>query len=169
MNNKGFSLAEVLVSLPLILVTLSIILGTYITMQKLFPGSITQVALQSYGRSALGRIANNIRQSTDASINGNGDILTITLDPNLTYNNQSDDITAQYAVSAGSIVYDPDTSTPGDDSILLENVTTETGIPYFQKNQDMIVVTFRVTKTNALFGTQNSSLSTTIKVRSDDG
>jgi len=169
MNKKGFSLAELVVSLPLILVVLSIVLGGYVTTQKLFPGGITQVTVQSYGRSALGRIANNIRSATEASINAGGDTLTITLDPNLTYNNLSDDITAEYAVSGTNITYDPDTSVANDDSILLENAAAETGIPYFQQNQDLIVITFRVTKNSVLLGTQNCSLSTTVKMRSNDG
>lgn len=168
-NREGFSLVELMIAISLALVVFSIVWGTYITMQKLFPGGITQVALQSYGRSSLGRIANTIRTATDASVNSGGDTLTITLDPNQTYTNLGDDITAQYSVSGTDIIYDPDTSVSGDDRVILENVQAETGIPFFQESQDLIVVTFKVTKTSPLLGTQNCSLSTTIKVRSSDG
>jgi len=168
-NQKGFTLVELMVAIPLVLMVFVTVFGTYITMQKLFPGGMAQVALQSYGRSCLGRISNTIRTATDASVNSGGDTLTITLDPSRTYNDPSDDISAQYIVSGTDIIYDPDTSVSNDDMVILENVQAETGVPYFQESQDLIVVTFKATKTDVLLGTQNCSLSTTIKVRSSDG
>ncbi len=167
-KSKGFTLVEMVVALPLMLIIFTLIWGSYITLQKLFPGGMTQVALQSYGRSALGRVSSNVRYATSTSVNVGGDTLTITLDPNLTYNDLTDDVTATYTVSGTDIIYDPDTSVDDNDVVLLENVAAVTGIPHFQKNQDLIVITFKVTRTNIIFGTQNCSLSTTIKVRGSD-
>jgi prepilin-type N-terminal cleavage/methylation domain-containing protein len=167
-SNKGFSLVEMLVALPLILVVFAVIWGTYITTQKLFPGGITQVALQSYGRSALGRIAGNIRLSTGAVVNVAGDTLTVTLDPNLTYNNPGDDVTAQYTLVGTDIIYDPDIFVNNNEVVLLQNAAVVTGVPVFQKNQDLIVITFKVIRTNIFLGTQSCSLSTSVKMRSSD-
>ena len=167
MNKKGFSLVEIMVSLPLVLLILASVWGTYITMQKLFPGGIIQVAVQSYGRSGLGKISNNIRIATSTNVDVTGEILTIVLDPNGTYSDVSDDITVQYSISGTNLMFDSDITVNGNSIILLENVTAETGIPYFQKNTDRIVVTFKVITTNVILGTQRASMTTTIKMRSN--
>ena len=164
-NKKGFTLSEILVSMPILIILFSLVAGTYITMQKFFPGGITQVALQSYGRSALGKIANNVRASTSASVNAGGDILTITLDPNGTYTNTADDVTAQYYILGTNIIYLPDTSDASSKITLLQNVQQEASIPFFQESTNLIVITFNVTSTNILLGTQNCALSTSITRR----
>lgn len=167
MNKKGFTFVEILVALPIFLLVVSMILVTYIVMQKFFTGGVVQAAYQSLARSSLERVAKNVRLATATTVNSAGDTLTLTLDPNRTYSEATDDVTAQYTVSGNMITYDPNTSVSGDSVTLVENVQQQTGIPYFQKDSDLVVITFKVYKNISLLGVQTCSVSTTVKMRNN--
>ncbi|VAX37710.1 hypothetical protein MNBD_UNCLBAC01-164 [hydrothermal vent metagenome] len=162
-DKNGMTLVEIMVALPIFLVLLGGVVGVYFTMGRLFPGGVTQVSLQSYGRSGLDRIANDIRSAVSADISGN--TLSLTLDPNNTYNNSADDISVAYTVSGTDMSYDSDTSISGNETIFLQNVQQEAGISYFQQTENLIVVTFKVARTNVTLGTQSAVMTTTAKMR----
>jgi len=142
-NRYGFTLTELMIAVPLAVAILGLTLGTYISMDKMVPGGIAQVVVQSYGRSILDRIAQDIRLATEAYIEDAGDTLVLTIDPNGTYDVSSDDMHIAYYVSGGKLFYDPDIYVSGDEVVLLEGVEhavwKEEGgqiLPYFQRDDE---------------------------------
>jgi hypothetical protein len=169
MRKQGYTFIELLISLPLIVGIFAVLAGNYIAIKRIFPGSMRQICLQSYARSGLNAMAGNIRLATWASIGGGGNSVTLSLDPNETYNNVSDDVTARYYVSGTDLIYDPNTSVSADETVLLRNVYNVTGIPYFQKSGDLVVVTFKTRESDVIFGTAETSMSTSLKLRNSSG
>ncbi len=169
MNNKGMTLVEILVSLPILLAIFGTVMGLYITMDKLFPGGIRQATFQSQGRTSLSRVADEVRVATTATINSFQDVLTIVKDPNNTFSNPGDDITSRFSIISGNLIYDPDITVADNDLTLLQNVQQEQSIPYFQITGNLVVITFKVAASDSLLGTQSSAMSTSVKMRNNNG
>ena len=165
MKQRGFSLVELTIAMGVMVIVFSLAFTTYITTHKLWKGGFTQITLQARGRIALGRIAGNLRSSVGATILNSGDRIRFVTDPNRTPGTSTDDITADYYISGTDIVYDPDVSVSGDESVLLSNVNKELAIPFFQISGDLIVVTFKLYNSDSVYGTHWSSMSTSIKMR----
>ena len=165
MKEKGFTLIELMVSMSIMLIIFGVVTSTYLITQRLWRGGFTQIAFQSTGRVALDKITRNLRPATAATIVDNGDKIRFVTDPNRTYSNASDDITCEYYISGTNIMYDPNTVISGDEAVLLRNVSKESAIPFFQVSGNLAVITFKVYKNDAIYGTYWSSLTTSINMR----
>jgi len=165
MKEKGFTLIELMVSMSIMLIIFGVVTSTYLITQRLWRGGFTQIALQSTGRVALDKITRNLRPATAATIVDNGDKIRFVTDPNRTYSNASDDITCEYYISGTNIMYDPNTVISSDEVVLLRNVSKESAIPFFQVSGNLAVITFKVYKNDAVYGTYWSSLTTSINMR----
>lgn len=165
MKNKGFSLVELMVAMSIMLVIFGVVASTYLVTQRLWRGGFTQIALQSTGRVALDKITKNLRPATTVTILDNGDKIRFVTDPNRTYSSAADDITCEYYISGTNIMYDPNTVIPGNEAVLLRNVSKESVIPFFQVSGNLAVITFKVYKNDAIYGTYWSSLTTSINMR----
>lgn len=165
MKEKGFTIVELMVAASIMLVIFGVVASTYLITQKLWRGGFTQVSLQSTGRVALDKIANNLRSATLASQLDNGNRIRFVIDPNRTYSSISDDITCEYYISGTNIMYDPNITVSGDEITLLRNVSKESVIPFFQISGSLAVVTFKAYKSDAFYGTYWSSLTTSIDMR----
>jgi len=131
----------------------------------LWKGGFSQITFQSTGRIALDRISKNLRSATGAVILNSGDKIRFITDPNRTYNNASDDITCEYYISGTNIMYDPNVSVAGNEITLLRNVQKESNIPFFQLSGNLAVVTFKVYRSDALYGAHWASMSTSVNMR----
>lgn len=165
MKRKGFSLAELVVAMGIMVMVFAIVSTTYILTQKLWKGGFTQIAFQSRGRIALENMAYAFRSSTDATIFSSGGRIRFVTDPNHTVETVSDDITSEYYISGTNIIYDPDVSVSNDEVTFLSNVYIEPGIPLFQLSDCMIVITFKLYNNDAVYGAHWSSMSTSVKMR----
>lgn len=165
MKNKGISLVELMVATAIMLVIFGVVASTYLITQRLWRGGFTQIAMQSTGRVALDKITKNLRPATAAAILDNGDKIRFVTDPNRTYSNASDDITCEYYISGTNIMYDPNTAISGNEAVLLRNVSKESAIPFFQVSGNLAVITFKVYKNDAVYGTYWSNLTTSINMR----
>ncbi len=154
-----------MISAALLLVVFSLVFTVYLTVQKLWRGGFTQITFQSRGRIVLSGISRNLRSSTGATILNNGDRIRFITDPARTPQTAGDDITGEYYVSGTDIVYDPDITVSGDESVLLRNVYNESAIPFFQISGNLVVVTFRLYSSDAVYGTYWSSMTTSVKMR----
>jgi len=164
-GNKGFSIAELLVSLGIALIVFAIIGGTYVTTQRLWRGGFSQITFQSLGRVSLDKICRSMRSATGATILDSGNRVRFVTDPNRTPQDASDDITREYYVSGTDIIYDPNVSVSGDQVTLLRNVNAEPGIPFFQLSGRLAVITFKVFDNNAFYGAHWASMSTSVTMR----
>jgi Tfp pilus assembly protein PilW len=165
MKNRGISLVELMVAIGIMVMVFSVVFTTYLTTHRLWRGGFTQVAFQSRGRVVLARISENLRSATGATIFNNGDRIRFITDPNRTPETTADDITCEYYISGTDIVYDPNTSIAGNETTSLRKVYKESTIPFFQLSGDLIVVTFRLYNSDAVYGTQWSSMTTSVKMR----
>lgn len=165
MKKNGFTLVELMVATSIMLVVFGVVTSTYLITQKLWKGGFTQISFQSTGRVALANIAMNLRSATAAAILDSGDKIRFVIDPNRTYNNAADDITCEYYVSGTNIMYDPNTAISGNESVLLRNVSKESATPFFQASNSLAVITFKVYKDDASYGTHWSSMTTSINMR----
>ena len=162
---NGFTLVELIIGLGIIIIVFGLVFTTYFATQRLWKGGFTQTTFQSRGRIVLSDISRNIRVSTGATILDSGDRIRFVTDPNRTVGTTADDITGSYYLSGTEIVYDPDVSTADDEVSLLRNVYKEPSIPLFQKTGHVIVVTFKLYNSDAVYGTHWSSMSTSIRMR----
>jgi len=197
-RETGFTLAELIIAIPLAVAVVGLTLGTYISMDKMLPGGIAQIVLQSYSRSVLDRIAADARLATGVSVEDNGDRLVLTLDPNGTYDISSDDMHVAYYVSGGNMFYDPDIYITGDEVLLLEGVEKAVWngveqLPYFQRdderwqrwrdgegfcwgghggylgnNGNVIIITFKLRSQSGIFDDRTCSVTTSVKMRNVD-
>lgn len=165
MKEKGATLIELMVAASIMLVIFGVVASTYLITQRLWRGGFTQIALQSTGRVALDKITKNLRPAITAAILDNGDKIRFVTDPNRTYSNASDDITCEYYISWTNIMYDPNTVISGNEAVLLRNVSKESAVPFFQVSGNLAVITFKVYKNDAVYGTYWSSLTTSINMR----
>ncbi|MCX5693091.1 MAG: prepilin-type N-terminal cleavage/methylation domain-containing protein [Candidatus Omnitrophica bacterium] len=165
MKEKGFILIELMVAASIMLVVFGIVASTYLITQKLWEGGFTQIAFQSTGRVALDKITRNLRPAIAATALDNGDKIRFVTDPNRTYSNASDDITCEYYISGTNIMYDQNTVISGNEAVLLRNVSKESTIPFFQVSGNFAVITFKVYKNDAVYGTHWSSMTTSIDMR----
>jgi len=165
MKEKGFTLVELMVAVSIMLVVFGATASTYLVTQKLWKGGFTQITFQSTGRAALEKITHNLRSATGAIILDNGNKIRFTTDPNRTYNNALDDITCEYYISNTNIIYDPNTGVSGDEKVLLGNAYKESNIPFFQIAGNFTVITFKVYKSDALYGTHWLSMTTSVNMR----
>ncbi|MBU1062234.1 MAG: prepilin-type N-terminal cleavage/methylation domain-containing protein [Candidatus Omnitrophica bacterium] len=165
MRNKGFTLVELIIALGIIIIVFGLVFTTYLTTNRLWRGGFTQTTFQSRGRIALSDISRNIRSSTGATILDNGDRVRFVTDPNRTVGTTSDDVTGLYYLSGTDIIFDPDISVSDDEVSLLRKVYKEPSIPLFQKTGDVVVITFKLYNSDAIYGTHWSSMSTSIKIR----
>ena len=165
MKNKGFTLIELMIAIGILLIVFSVAFTTYLTAHRLWRGGFTQIAFQSRARITLARISRNLRSSTGATILNNGDRVRFVTDPNRTPETSVDDVTSEYYLSSTDIIYDPDISVSGDEMTLLNNAYQESTIPIFQISGDLVVVTFRLFNTDAVYGTHWSNMTTSIKMR----
>ncbi len=165
MNRKGFTLTELIVAIGILTMILSAIFTTYTTAHKLWRGGLTQITFQARGRITLARISENIRSSTGAAILNNGNRIRFVIDPNRTPGTTSDDVTCEYYISGIDIMYDPDISVAGNETSILCNVSKESSIPYFQNSGDLVVITFKLYNSDAIYGVHWSGMTTSIKMR----
>lgn len=165
MNRRGFSLVELIVAAGIMSMVLAVIFTTYTITQRLWRGGFTQIAFQARGRIVLARISENLRSSTGATILNNGDRIRFVTDPNRTPGTTSDDVTGEYYISGTDIMYDPDISVTGGETSMLRNVSKESVIPYFQISGGLVVITFRLYNSDAIYGTHWSGMTTSIKMR----
>ena len=165
MKNKGFTLIELMVAFGIMLIVSGIVVSTYLISQRLWKGGFTQVTFQSTGRIALDKIVKNLRSATGATILNSGDKIRFVTDPNRTYNNITDDVTCEYYISGTDIMYDPNTAVPGNEVTFLRNVSKEGVIPFFQITGDLVVITFKVYRSDALYGVHWASMTTSVKMR----
>lgn len=165
MKNRGFTVIELMIALGISLVVFSIVFSTYLTTHRLWRGGFTQIAFQARGRVVLAKIARDLRSATGATILNNGDRVRFVTDPNRTPGTSSDDVTSEYYISGTDIIYDPDISVSGDQKTLLGNLYKELSIPFFQTSGGLVVITFKLYNSDALYGTHWSSMSTSVKMR----
>ena len=165
MKEKGAALIELMVAAGIMLVIFGVTASTYLITQRLWRGGFTQITLQSTGRAALDKITKNLRPATAAAILDIGDKIRFVTDPNRTYSNAADDITREYYISGTNIMYDPNTAVSGNEITLLRNITKESTTPFFQASGNLAVITFKVYKNDAVYGTYWSSLTTSINMR----
>jgi len=165
MRNKGVTLVELLIAMGITIITFSLISAAYLVANRLWRGGLTQVTFQSRGRISLRKIATNLRSSTGVTILQNGDRIRFVLDPNRTPEITTDDITSEYYIVNTDIMHDPDLSIGGDEVTLLSDVYKEAGIPIFQNSGNLIVITFKLYNSDAVYGTYWSSISTSVKMR----
>lgn len=165
MKNKGFSLIELTVGMGIMIVVFSVISTTYLITQRLWKGGFTQIAFQSRGRITLAKISRNLRSSTGATIFSSGDRIRFIIDPNRTPETSADDVTSEYYISGTDFIYDPDISVSGDELTLLNSVYKESITPFFQISGDLVVITFKLYNSDAVYGTHWSAMTTSIKMR----
>ncbi|MDP8230382.1 MAG: hypothetical protein P9L93_04675 [Candidatus Gorgyraea atricola] len=165
LGKKGLSLVEITVAMGIMMAVFALIFTIYMTAHKLWRGGFTQIAFQSRGRIMLSRIADNLRSATGATIFDSGDRVRFVTDPNRTPETLADDVSSEYYVSGNDIIYDPDISIAGDETSVLQYVSMESAIPFFQISGDLVVITFRLFNTDAIYGTHWSGMSTSIKMR----
>ncbi|MBU1853487.1 MAG: prepilin-type N-terminal cleavage/methylation domain-containing protein [Candidatus Omnitrophica bacterium] len=165
MKNKGFTLVELIIAFGIMIIISGLIFTTYLATHRLWRGGFTQTTFQSRGRITLSDIARYLRSATDATILAGGDRVRFDTDPNNTPSTLGDDMTSSYYLSGTDIIYDPDVSVSDDEATLLRNVYKEQAIPLFQKSGDIIVITFKIYNSDAVYGTHWSSMSTSIKMR----
>ena len=165
MKSKGFSLIELIIGMGILMIVFSVVFTTYLTAHRLWRGGFTQITFQSRGRIILAKIARDLRSSTGATVLNNGDRVRFMTDPDRTPETVADDVTSEYYVSNTDIIYDPDIQVPGDEVTLLGNAYQESTIPIFQISGDLVVVTFRLFSSDAVYGTHWSSMTTSVKMR----
>lgn len=164
-KNRGFTIIELIIGMGIMVMVFSIVFTMYLTAHRLWRGGFTQIAFQARGRITLARISSNLRSSTNATILNNGDRIRFVTDPNRTPGTASDDITSEYYISATDIMHDPDISVSGDEITLLSSVYKELTTPFFQISGDLVVITFRLYNSDAVYGTHWAGMSTSIKMR----
>jgi len=164
-GKKGLSLVEITVAMGIMLMVFAVVFTAYLTAHKLWRGGFTQIAFQSRGRVVLARIADDLRSATGATIFDNGGRVRFVTDPNRTPQTLADDVSSEYYILGDDIIYDPDISVAGDEISVLQQVSIESAIPVFQISGDLVVITFRLFNTDAIYGTHWSGMSTSIKMR----
>jgi len=154
-----------MVAAGIMLIVFGIAVSAYSITHGIWKSGFTQVTFQSAGRTALEKIARNLRSATQGTVLDSGGRIRFVTDPNRTYSDASDDITSEYYISDTDIMYDPNTGISGDEITLLRNVSKESNIPFFQITGNLIVVTFKVYKNDALYGIHWLSMTTSISMR----
>lgn len=165
MNEKGFTLVELMVTAGIMLIISGVVVSAYLISQRLWKGGFTQVTFQSTGRIALDKISKNLRSATGAGILNNGDMIRFVTDPNRTYSNTADDITCEYYISGTDIMYDPDITISGNETSILRNVYKEGTIPFFQISGNLAVITFKVYRNDVFYGKHWASMTTSVSMR----
>lgn len=165
MKNKGFTIIELLVALGVAIIVFGILTVAYLTTQRIWKRSFSQITVQSQARTALNKMARAIRPAIDASIMDNGSRIRLVTDPNRTIAVTTDDITCDYYISGTAIMYDPDISISGNEVLLLRNVYREGTVPYFQLSGSLAVITFKVSVSDALYGSALAHITGSTKIR----
>jgi type II secretory pathway pseudopilin PulG len=165
MKDKGFTIIELLVSLGIAILVFGILATAYLATQRIWKKGFSQITIQSQARTALSKITRAIMPAIDATILDNGNRIRFVTDPNRTISVTADDITCDYYIAGTTIMYDPNTSVSGNEVLLLRNVYKEGTIPYFQLSGNLAVITFKVSVSDALYGSALVHITGSTKIR----
>ena len=108
-NKSGFTLVEVLTTSAILLLVLTAIYATYIMLSQFVRDTSTQTVLQSRGRLAIERMANDIRLASDVICPPAGDHIKLRYDPTK-MGQAGSSWTSRYRLSGDEILFAPDGS-----------------------------------------------------------
>lgn len=166
MRNRGFTLVELMAAMGISLMVFATIFTTYLISQRLWRGGFSQITFQATGRIALDKMTKNLRPAiAPPKIMDDGNKVRFTLDPNRTPENATDDVTCEYYISGTNIMYDPNIGIGGNETTLLRNVYQESTIPFFQFSGNLIIITFKVYNSDAVYGGHWAGMTTSICMR----
>jgi len=169
-NRKGYTIIEMLMTSAIIIFVITGSLGIYIMMQRFWKGGSVQATLQGKARLALEHISRNARDAYQAQILPSGSStgygVILTLDPNQTYTDATDDINCEYILQGTDLIYMPDI-TVANQKVLLENISLFSGETVFELNGRTITVNLRSVDPDSLNGYQMADFSTSVLMRNE--
>lgn len=165
-NKSGFTLVEVLTTSVILLFVLTAVYSTYIMLSQFVRDTSYQAVLQSHGRWAIERMANDIRLAADVICPPAGDHIELTYDPTK-MGQIGSSWTSRYRLLGDEILYAPDVTSRHED-VILDNVNLgDKRLFQYDSGRDLVTIDL-VVENATLTTTQDSHLTTVVKVRNAD-
>jgi len=170
-GNRGFTLAEVIVTSVILMLVIGVAVSTYVILVQYVKDMAGQAFVQAKARTVIDRMTRDIREAANITCSGSGDTLTLTYDvetlgPSPLY---ATDWTSRYRLSGSRILFTQKTSV-GTEVAIIDNVSLDTGDKLFYEDPsapNFIEITLKISKAGAS-STQYADIITTVKARNAD-
>lgn len=162
----GFTLVEVLTTSAILLFVLTAVYSIYIMLSQFVRDASYQAVLQSHGRLAIERMANDIRLAADVTCPPAGDYIELRYDP-AKMGQAGSSWTSRYRLLGDEILYAPDVTSRYEE-VILDNVNLGNKTLFqYDGGRDLVTIDL-VAENTTLTTTQDSHLTTVVKVRNAD-
>lgn len=163
-HEQGFTLVEVLTSLLITMIVMTIALSTFIMLLEYIPDMVTQAVMQGKIRLGIDKIARDLRQASLITCSSSGDSIILTFDPSKM--GQTAAVwSCRYRLVGDQILYSPDGGSDNE-TVLIEHISLDSGDTLFQYDggRKLVTVDIKIEKTG-INVEQDAHLTTIVKVR----
>lgn len=158
-DNRGFTIVEALSMSVILLFVLLAIFSTYIVLTQYATDTTAQAELQRQARTAVDRMARDIREAESVSPSA-GASSTVTL----TYPTWMILPNSRYRLVGTQVLYASNVGS-GQESVIANNVILAAGSTLFDTNGGLVTIDLRLERASISGTTLQSRLTTTVQVR----
>lgn len=124
-GRRGFTLLEVIVASSLVLLVAMAVLSIYVTTQRFYRSTISQIDLQNEASFAMEHMVERTRWGYDAAISGGDEVVDVDVDdadpPTVP---ATTPVTIRYEKSDSTLRYTPDITSPGTFETIVQGVNS---------------------------------------------